>query len=247
MAKKLVEYYDYTFALKLSEKLKSADHLFRADLFLDYLKNNLAEESFLQRQDLYVNALEMSLSGNYLKHLETFKKIWGPELKKETGMFTEGWWLWPMGRFIEKHGLKDEIATYDFLYDFTKRQTGEYAIRYLLVKDPLKTMNVLLKWSKDVNVHVRRLASEAVRIALPWSFKTTVALNHFNIYEKILTNLKDDKSKFIQKSVGNNLNDLYKHDPNLAFKVIDEWQKEALTDATKWIINHGLRSRKIKE
>jgi 3-methyladenine DNA glycosylase AlkC len=33
----------------------------------------------------------------------------------------------------------------------------------------------------------------------------------------------------------------------LAFKVIDEWQKEALTDATKWIINYGLRSRKIKE
>ncbi len=247
MAKKLVEYYDYGYALFLRDKLKNADHSFRDDLFLEYLDKHLGEESFLQRQDLFVNALEIALQGDYLNHLETFKKIWGPELKKETGMFTEGWWLWPIGRFVERHGLKDKSATYQFIYDFTKRQTGEYAIRYLLVDNPLETMTVLLVWSKDASVHVRRLASEGMRIALPWSFKTTAALEHFDIYEAILSNLKDDPSKFIQKSVGNNLNDLFKFDPKLAYHIINKWEKETLSDAAKWIIKHGLRSIRGKK
>lgn len=246
MARKIVEYYYHSYALFLAEKLKKADHLFRDDLFLDYINNNLAGESFLQRQDLYVNALELSLGGDYLYQLEIFKKIWGPELKKETGMFTEGWWLWPIGRFIERHCLKDRAATYQFLYDFTKRQTGEYAIRYLLIDNPLETMTMLLKWSKDSNIHVRRLSSEGMRIALPWSFKTTVALEYFDIYEEILTNLKDDPSKFIQKSVGNNLNDLFKFDPKLAYHIINKWQQADLSDAAKWIIKHGLRSIRKK-
>ena len=71
----------------------------------------------------------------------------------------------------------------------------------------------MVKWSKDKNVHVRRLASEGVRISLPWSKKLYVVLSEFEDYKIILTNLKNDKSKFVQKSVGNNLNDLYKKFP----------------------------------
>ena len=59
--------------------------------------------------------------------------------------------------------------------------------------------------------------------------------------------------KFIQKSVGNNLNDLYKIDKNLALKIINSWKKEIetgnMTDSeikgVNWIIKHGLRSNKI--
>jgi 3-methyladenine DNA glycosylase AlkC len=59
----------------------------------------------------------------------------------------------------------------NFIKELTKRFTGEYAIRPLLATKPKETIKTTVKWSKDENVHVRRLASEGVRISLPWSKK----------------------------------------------------------------------------
>ncbi|OJF90198.1 DNA alkylation repair protein [Alkalibacterium sp. 20] len=241
MGKKLVSYYDLSYATDIANKLKSSDSKFDAEIFLDYLNTNLGTETFLVRQDLYVNAFELALNIEYKDYLELFKSIWGSELKKETGMFTEGWWLWPIGRFVERHANEDPIASYVFIKEFTKRQTGEYAIRPLLIQHTELTMKTMLAWSTDQNVHVRRLASEGIRIHLPWAPKTVAALNYFDIYKTILTNLKNDTSKFIQKSVGNNLNDLYKENQSLADEMINSWREDELTAATKWIIKHGQR------
>jgi 3-methyladenine DNA glycosylase AlkC len=93
-------------------------------------------------------------------------------------------------------------------------------------------------------VHVRRLASEGIRIRLPWAKKSLIALQEFGSYKKILTNLKSDPEKFVQKSVGNNLNDLMKEDPSKAMEIISEWQKQKPTKETLWIIKHGLRSQR---
>ena len=105
-------------------------------------------------------------------------------------------------------------------------------------------MKVLIDWSKDPNVHVRRLACEGVRIRLPWSEKIYVALDEFEHYAEILTNLKDDPEKFVQKSVGNNLNDLYKDAPEKADFLINGWEKTPSTKAQEWIIKHGRRNKK---
>ena len=98
--------------------------------------------------------------------------------------------------------------------------------------------------SLDENVHVRRLASEGVRIRLPWLKKLYVALEEFERYMNILTNLKDDPEKFVQKSVGNNLNDLYKDEPEKADFIISQWKKSGQSKAQDWIIKHGRRNQK---
>ena len=100
----------------------------------------------------------------------------------------------------------------------------------------------MLKWSKDKNVHVRRLASEGLRIRLPWAKKSFSALEELELYKKILSNLKNDKEKFVQKSVGNNLNDLMKDFPEIANGIIGEWEIDNPGKETLWIINHGKRS-----
>ena len=105
-------------------------------------------------------------------------------------------------------------------------------------------MDELIEWTTDKNVHVRRLASEGVRIRLPWSQKLFVALDEFERYTTILTRLKDDQEKFIQKSVGNNLNDLYKYAPEKADFIISEWEKTGRSKAQDWIIKHGRRNQK---
>ena len=61
----------------------------------------------------------------------------------------------------------------------------------------------------------------------------------------MLSNLKSDPEKFVQKSVGNNLNDLVKECPDKAKEIIAEWQKDNPARETLWIIKHGLRSGKL--
>ena len=102
----------------------------------------------------------------------------------------------------------------------------------------------MLRWSQDDSVHVRRLASEGLRPKLPWAKKLLVALHYPELYQNILSNLRHDEDRFVQKSVGNNLNDLMKEDPSFARAIIAAWKKEGLSPATKWIIRHGLRNQK---
>lgn len=244
MAKKLKDYYDFNYIDELSQELAEVDSKFDTLLFHKQIPNNYSEMTFLKRQDTIANAIKEGLKGKYVENLNVFRLMWGEELKKETGMFKEGWWLWPLGRYVEKHALEDINATLSFAREFTKRHTSEFIVRPILINQTKDMMKRLLEWSQDENVHVRRLASEGMRISLPWAVKTTVALNEPILYEQILTNLKDDNSRFVQKSVGNNINDLYKVDSKFADKIIENWEKETLSKNTMWIINHGRRNQK---
>lgn len=171
-------------------------------------------------------------------------EILGPELEQSEGMFQFGWWLWPISRYVERYGNRNWQVSLSFLKELTKRFTGEYAIRPLLKEHPTEVLNELMIWTKDENVHVRRLACEGVRIRLPWSQKLLVALDDFERYSIILTNLKDDPKKFVQKSVGNNLNDLYKEAPEKAEDLIKQWKAARQSKAQEWIIRHGMRNQK---
>jgi 3-methyladenine DNA glycosylase AlkC len=244
---KVKDYYNADCAKILSQKIRTIYADFQEKAFVKYIDKNVSDKEFSERMDVFADAFELYLPKNYKQNISIFENILGPELKQETGMFSEGWWLWPVGRYVEKHGIENAKVSLNFIKELTKRFTGEFAIRPLLTNKPKETMKTMVKWSKDENVHVRRLASEGVRISLPWSKKIYVAIDEFESYKTILTNLKNDKSKFVQKSVGNNLNDLYKEFPEKANEIIQEWNKDNPAKETLWIINHGLRSIKKKK
>lgn len=69
-----------------------------------------------------------------------------------------------------------------------------------------------------------------------------LALDNFSEYYQILSNLRYDSDKYIQKTVANNLNDLWKESPDHFYEIIKQWENEPLTKETSWIINHGSRS-----
>ena len=98
------------------------------------------------------------------------------------------------------------------------------------------------KWSIDKNVHIRRLASEGLRPRLPWASK----LEQFIVDPKpilpIIENLRDDDSKFVQKSVANNLSDILKDNYEFGINTIKKWSKGA-TRNRKWVIKHALRNQ----
>ena len=244
MAKKLKDYYDHQYVENLFEKLKSVSSQIDKEEYYGKIPANYDDLTFLKRQDVLAEAIDAGIRRPYTNTLDLFRLMWGEELEKETGMFTQGWWLWPLGRYVEKHALEDMEETMSFAHDFTKRHTGEFMVRPILINHTRYLMETFLKWSQDENVHVRRLSSEGIRISLPWAVKTTVALNEPELFEQILTNLNKDTSKFIQKSVGNNINDLYKMDLEFANKIIEKWEKDNPSTATSWIINHGRRNQK---
>jgi len=243
---KVKDYYNSDCAKLLSQKIKIVFPEFKDKLFIKYIDINVSDKEFSERMDVFVNGFEEYLPNAYEANIAIFEKILGDELKQEAGMFSEGWWLWPIGRYVEKHGIENLKVSLDFIKELTKRFTGEYAIRPLLANKPKETIKEMIKWSKDKNVHIRRLASEGVRISLPWSKKLYVAIDNFESYKIILTNLKNDTSKFVQKSVGNNLNDLYKEFPEKANEIIKNWNESNPSKETLWIIKHGLRSTKKK-
>jgi 3-methyladenine DNA glycosylase AlkC len=245
MAKKFKDYYDLECAVLLADKIKSVWPDFNENDFVSMLKDELTGKEFLQRQDAFVDAFEVYMPDDYQETVSIFHQILGPELETTTGMFTTGWWLWPVGRYIERHDNKDFHTTINFIYELTKRFTGEFAIRPIIEKWPVEAFAVIKDWSKDSKVHVRRLASEGLRIRLPWAKKSLVALDYFEDYKVVLSNLKSDPEKFVQKSVGNNLNDLVKECPDKAKEIINAWQKDNPTRETLWIIKHGLRSGKL--
>jgi len=244
MAKKFKDYFDADCASLLAGKIKQEWPAFDSNAFIATIEKGLRNKEFLQRQDLFVDAFEQFLPLTYKEIIALFHDILGPELITSEGMFTHGWWLWPVGRYVERHGTADFNTSVAFIRELTKRFTGEFAMRPLIEKYPEQAMEVLKQWSTDDNVHVRRLSGECMRIRLPWARKSFAALSDFESYKQVLTNLKSDSEKFVQKSVGNNLNDLMKEDPEKAREIISEWQKGNPSKETLWIIKHGLRNER---
>ena len=238
------DYYDNKYVLELSKKILSVMPSFDEKTFINELIDQLDDKELFERFDCIVDAMENNMDKDYSKNIQVFYNILGPELSQSQGMFSFGWWLWPIGRYVERNGNKDWELSLFFLKELTKRFTGEYAIRTLLREHPKEVMDELIKWTNDENVHVRRLASEGVRTRLPWSKKLLVAIEEFKRYTTILTNLKDDPERFVQKSVGNNLNDLFKESPEKAQYIISQWKKTDGSKAQDWIIKHGMRNQK---
>ncbi|MBA5729274.1 DNA alkylation repair protein [Aerococcaceae bacterium INB8] len=241
MAKKLKEYYDLVYIEFLSDKIIEVYPEFNKEKFkgLSYPEINSLE--FGDRQTLLANNLNLVMELPYSKVLSIFSKVLGPELEDNSGTFSQGYWLWPIGKYVELFGANYFKETTNFTKELTKCFTAEYCMRPILKKYPIETLNLLEEWSRDTNLRVRRLASECVRIRLPWAKKIDVGLTYFEEFYKILDNLKNDPDKYIQKSVANNLNDLYKESPDKFAIVIQRWKKNP-SDECQWIMKHGSRN-----
>ncbi|MFX4253396.1 DNA alkylation repair protein, partial [Aliarcobacter butzleri] len=70
------------------------------------------------------------------------------------------------------------------------------------------------------NEHLRRLASEACRPRLPWAIALPKSKDNPKKVLEIIELLKNDKSKNVQKSVANNLNDISKSNPNFVIEFV---------------------------
>lgn len=236
----ITEAFGENLAVLLTNKINTVYQKFDTKRFVDDVKNDVIGKRYTERVEIIADHLKNNLPPKYIDALAILLQIFGPENEEETGMFTNFYWLMPIGKFIEKYGLDNFTESIKAIEELTKRNTGEYAIRPYARKYPAKILAVCKKWAKSKNFHLRRLASEGLRPKLPWASKLDVWNNNPKPIFEILELLKQDEIKFVKKSVANHLRDWVKVNPKEAQKIINAWSKSK-NEHTRWILKHAQR------
>lgn len=240
--KKLKYWFDKELAELLANKILQFDPKFQRKDFVSSIEVKVESLELKDRVEVIADELYYYLGEDYTSGISILTNILGHENKNETGMFTDFYWVMPIAKYVEKYGINDFDQSMSAIEEITKRNTGEYTIRPFIEKDAEKTIQQMIIWSGNKNKHVRRLSSEGVRPRLPWAKKLEIFIKDPAPLIPILNNLKDDASKYVQKSVANCLNDIFKDNFETGKQVIEDWNSEKISNERKWIIRHSLRN-----
>lgn len=236
----ITESFGENLAIILSDKILEVYPKFDKKKFTKTIKEKCIGKTYTQRVELLADELKIFLPQDYKKAISILMKILGPENENETGMFTNFYWLLPVGKFVEKYGLDDFDTSIKAISEITKRNTGEYAIRPYIQKYPKQSLAVMKKWAGSKNFHLRRLASEGLRPKLPWAPKLDTFIENPQPVFEILEILKEDEIKFVKKSVANHIRDYSKVNKKEADKILNKWSKSK-NEHTQWIVKHATR------
>jgi len=149
----------------------------------------------------------------------------------------------PYSEYVTAYGCSEEHLAFSLqaLREITKRFSVEFAIRDFINKYPVQTLVMLEACANSENYHERRLASEGLRMRLPWAKKLTIdyrePLKHLEL-------LYSDKTRYVTRSVANHLNDIAKVDAPLVLETLKRWKKRKKQEPKEmdFIISHSLRT-----
>jgi 3-methyladenine DNA glycosylase AlkC len=243
-SKGITQYFGTNLAELLSCKILEVYKDFNKNDYITSISEKSDNLGYTQRIELHADHLHAFLPDDFNKASSILVSILGEENKKETGMFTEFYWIMPIGKFVEKYGLEHLEISIRAIEEITKRNTGEYAIRPFIRKYPEELLVVMKNWAESENFHLRRLASEGLRPKLPWSTKLDVFTDDPNPVFNILELLKEDEVMFVKKSVANHLTDWLKVNKEPTVKLLNKW-KETDNKHTRWIIKRATRKISI--
>ncbi|RXJ94189.1 DNA alkylation repair protein [Malaciobacter molluscorum] len=232
MAEQLKNVYTKEYIRNLANKIKENYQKFDIDSFINFIFNSTWETLELKMRMRHIAVtLNTFLPLSYKEQLEILKPV---------SKYFNGFEAMFFQDFVEVYGLDNFQNSMEALEVFTIDSSSEFAIRAFILKYEDKTMSQMRKWAKSSNEHIRRLASEGSRPRLPWA----VALPKFKkdptkVFE-IIELLKNDKSKYIQKSVANNLNDISKDNPKLVIEFVKN--NLGISVQLDWICKHASRT-----
>lgn len=232
MAEPLKNLYNLELISSLCDSIKSVYPKFKIEQFTNDIFDQEWEQKELKSRMKHISVILRKYLPNSYKESIKILKIVSSNFNGFQYMFFPG--------FVELYGLDYYAESIDALEYFTKYSSSEFAVRVFIKKYPKKMMSQMEFWTKSKSHHVRRLASEGCRPSLPWA----EAFSKFKKDPKpiltVLTNLKNDESAFVRKSVANNLNDISKDNPQIVIDLAKKWfGKKNNTDK---IIKHACRT-----
>ncbi len=222
---------------KVALDIKSVYNPFQVDEFLKATLDVMWDSLELKNRIMQISTnMGKYLPADYSEAIGIIDKV----------VMNYGSWLDGFGAFfpvfVEIFG-QDEMnwdVSMGALERYTQYASSELAVRSFIINNEERMMAQMFDWSKHESEHVRRLASEGCRPALPWGQALTSFKKDPAPVLPILTQLKTDPSLHVRKSVANNINDISKTHPDLVAKLAKDWYGE--NELTDWIVKHGCRT-----
>ncbi len=236
----------------LKETLYSKEQFDEFSNILDKKISNFDKDKFLslifdeqwksrelkQRMRHLTNILNCFLDKNYEKATNQIVEITHFIIDKK--ILEKSFIPISLADYIEVYGIEFYDQSIKTIEEVTKLASCEFAVRPFIVKYEQKMMQQMLTWSQHKHKNVRRLASEGSRPSLPWATALPDFKKSPSLILPILEKLKNDSSKFVQKSVANNLNDISKDNPEIVLSLANKWIGKSKN--TDWILKHACRT-----
>ncbi|MCL2406771.1 MAG: hypothetical protein FWC95_02460 [Defluviitaleaceae bacterium] len=217
----------------LATKLVSLYNTFPSDIFIQKIFNdNWDNLEMFARMSHIAKALSQTLPVNFVTSLGSINTII-PSCNTAQGMV--------LMHYISECGLEHLNESTKTIANITKHTTGEFAVRPFIDKYPDEMLHIMMDWTKSEDEHVRRLASEGSRLAIPWGGRLQTVKKKPGYALPILEAIKDDPSEYVRKSVANNLNELSKIAPDLVVTTGQRWLNGGSKNTEK-IIKHACRT-----
>ncbi|MGQ8365415.1 DNA alkylation repair protein [Glaciecola sp. 1036] len=221
---------------------------FNAAAFVGTASENLSNLELKQRSTQITLALDQHLQGDFSELCDHLVATLTPmqshdDLMPDQAQSIDGWAIMPMADFITLRGLRQPSIDKALwaLQQMTKRFTAEFAIRPFLLERTSETLEKLQQWVVDPSHHVRRLVSEGTRPRLPWGIQLTDFVREPGPVLSLLSQLKDDNSEYVRRSVANNLNDIGKDHPERLIETARLWNKKT-TPFRQKLVRHACRT-----
>jgi 3-methyladenine DNA glycosylase AlkC len=232
---------DEKLLIRLSNMITDVFEKFDSCHFVEDASRHIQEKSFFERIVQAANSLHVFLPDDFEESTSILLRLAAPPLLSE-GYGTENYYVLILSRYISLFGLDYPQISLPALGRLTQSYTAEFDIRPFIERYPKMTFAFLQDLARSECFHQRRLASEGCRPRLPLATHLTCLKEEPQPCINILTMLRKDPIRYVQKSVANNLSDILKDNPYVVYKVFFEWVSEG-NQATNWIIGQVLRKR----
>ncbi|EWH08650.1 hypothetical protein DS2_16269 [Catenovulum agarivorans DS-2] len=231
----------------IATQIELHDNKFNKSQFIELAGKDLEHLELKQRSQQIYQALQQNLPSDYRQACEVLLKTLAPVDESSEQIHFDndaqgirGWAIMPMADFVALNGLDDIEFALSILKQMTKRFSAEFAIRYLIEKNPELVIATLQTWLTDKNPHVRRLISEGTRPRLPWGIRLGCFIEKPQMTIALLEKLKDDDSEYVRRSVANHLNDISKDHEYLVVNITENWLVDADKNREK-LLKHACR------
>ena len=230
----------------IANNLETKLDYFDKTLFKNAILPFLGKLELKARTQLIADNLHRILPKDYSKRADILRAMLHPEKDYHKDLKSDekgirNWGMLPLTMVVGQHGVDDFKRSLDLLKDMTSRFSSEFDVRYFLIADPVRALDIMSGWVNDPDHHVRRLVSEGTRPRLPWGMKLQGLVDDPAPTLPILKALRDDSEEYVRRSVANHLNDIAKDHPDLVANIAIEWMTDADKNR-KRLLRHACRT-----
>jgi 3-methyladenine DNA glycosylase AlkC len=238
------ELFNATKVQKVAQEIKAVHSSFDTEAFSDEVLVLFPELELKERMYHMRDMFKKYLPNDYVEATNILIEALPKELDTNKYDNDFGDFIYaPYSEFVVAYGCCDEHLDFSLhtLREMTKRFSVEFAIRGFINHYPKETLAMLGQCALSCNYHERRLASEGLRIKLPWAKKITL---DYHEAMQLLEKLYYDKTRYVTRSVANHLNDISKRDAPLVIETLKRWKSTKRQEPKEmdYIINHALRT-----